>query len=113
MNEKKMTNEQAITVLNMIEAHGSLAIQAKEKAVQALQTQPKWTPVSERLPDEQGIYLAYIINEYDNKLQYPMTAYFSPNKIGCSPQWFPDDETASDNVVAWMPLPCPYEGVSE
>lgn len=32
-----MTNEQAIKVLNMIEAHGSLAIQAKEKAIQALQ----------------------------------------------------------------------------
>lgn len=33
-----MTNKQAVTVLNMIEAHGSLAIQAKEKAIQALQT---------------------------------------------------------------------------
>ena len=32
-----MTNKEAITVLNMIEAHGSLAIQAKEKAIQALQ----------------------------------------------------------------------------
>ena len=71
--------------------------------------EPKWIPVSERLPEEQGIYLAYIINEYDNRFQYPMTACFSPNKVGCLPQWFPDDETASNNVVAWMPLPKRYE----
>lgn len=31
-----MTNEQAIITLYMIEAHGSLPIQAKEKAIQAL-----------------------------------------------------------------------------
>lgn len=40
-----MTNKEAIKVLNMIEAHGSLAIQAKEKAIQALEAQEnkgKW-----------------------------------------------------------------------
>lgn len=31
-----MTREEAITVLNMIEAHGSLAIQAKDMAINAL-----------------------------------------------------------------------------
>ena len=34
-----MTNEQAITVLNMIEAHGDLAIKAKELAIEALRKQ--------------------------------------------------------------------------
>lgn len=34
-----MTNEQAITVLNMIEAHGDLAIKAKELAIRALRKQ--------------------------------------------------------------------------
>lgn len=37
--ERIMTNEQAVKVLEMIEAHGSLAIQAKEKAIQALKFQ--------------------------------------------------------------------------
>lgn len=32
-----MTNKEAITVLNMIEAHGSLPIQAKERAIEALE----------------------------------------------------------------------------
>lgn len=35
-----MTREGAITVLNMIEAHGSLAIQAKDMAVKALEQEP-------------------------------------------------------------------------
>lgn len=32
-----MDEQQAISVLNMIEAHGSLAIQAKQKAIEALE----------------------------------------------------------------------------
>lgn len=36
-----MTNEQAIEVLNMVEAHGSLVIQAKEMAIKALEQEPK------------------------------------------------------------------------
>ena len=36
-----MTNEQAISVLNMVEAHGSLVIEAKQMAIQALERQKK------------------------------------------------------------------------
>jgi hypothetical protein len=32
-----MTRDEAITVLNMVEAHGSLVIQAKEMAIKALE----------------------------------------------------------------------------
>ena len=35
-----MTNEQAISVLKMVEAHGSLTIKAKEMAIKALEAQP-------------------------------------------------------------------------
>jgi hypothetical protein len=35
-----MTREEAITVLNMVEAHGSLVIQAKEMAIKALEQEP-------------------------------------------------------------------------
>ena len=68
----------------------------------------RWIPVSERLPEESGRYLAYIINKHDNKLQYIMTAYFFSDSIFSNP-WAVDDESASDNVVAWMPLPEPYK----
>ena len=36
-----MTREEAITVLNMIEAHGSLAMQAKDMAIKALEQEPR------------------------------------------------------------------------
>lgn len=66
----------------------------------------RWIPVSERLPENPGRYLAYIVNKHDDKLQYAMTCDYS---VDCHRNcWFPDDECASDNVVAWM-LPQPYK----
>lgn len=69
-----------------------------------------WTPANDP-PKESGRYLAYIVNEYDKELQYIMTADYiaRPKPIeGLSP-WNVDDECASDNVVAWMPLPEGYK----
>lgn len=66
----------------------------------------RWIPVSERLPENDGRYLTYIINKHDDKLQYIMTCDYSVDGYG---EWFPDAESASDNVVAWMPLPKSYK----
>lgn len=35
-----MTREEAITILNMVEAHGSLVVQAKDMAIKALEQEP-------------------------------------------------------------------------
>ena len=148
-----MTREEAIAVLNMVEAHGSLAIGAKDMAIKALEQKPcedcvsrqavlekindwwgitstsgeptlcdcirelppvtptqKWIPVSERLPEKNGKYLAYIINKKDTNLQYIMTCEYYEGDLW---NWFPDDDCASDNVVAWMPLPEPYKAEME
>lgn len=79
----------------------------------------KWIPVSERLPEEDGRYLTYIVNENDNDYQYIMVCeflirrdrfyeyHFGKERI--TYDWFPDDDCASSNVVAWMPLPEPYD----
>lgn len=74
----------------------------------------EWIPANVP-PKESGRYLTYIVNEYDEKLQYIMTADYiaRPTPIdGLSP-WNVDDECASDNVVAWQPLPEPYKAESE
>lgn len=173
-----MKREDAIAVLNMVEAHGSLAIEAKDMAIKALEQegyykdlaqsyertivklteavaerQPsedcvsrqavleriddwwgitstsgeptlcdciqelppvtptqKWISVSERLPEKNGKYLAYIINKKDTNLQYIMTCEYYEGDLW---NWFPDDDCASDNVVAWMPLPEPYKAEME
>ena len=54
-----MTNEQAITVLNMIEAHGDLAIKAKELAIRALRKQKPqghWIDTGATGPDKFKVY---------------------------------------------------------
>lgn len=74
------------------------------KAIQSAEP-TGWIPVSEP-PKKSGRYLAYIINSHDDKLRYIMICDYSPGGYW---NWFPDDECASDNVIAWMPLPKPYE----
>lgn len=82
------------------------AISEIEKLPSVKPQEPKWIPVSVRLPEKSGRYLAYIINSHDDKLRYVMTCDYSADGYW---NWFPDDECASDNVIAWMPLPTPYE----
>ena len=78
-----------------------------ESVCKTLEQEPnKWIPVSEELPKKSGRYLAYIVNRHDDKLRYIMTCDYSADSYW---NWFPDDECASDNVIAWMPLPKPYE----
>lgn len=52
----------------------------------------KWTPVSERLPEEDGGYLVAV------KRGYVTTALW----VGNAENW--------KKVTAWMPLPEPYKG---
>ena len=69
-----------------------------------------WIPVSEGLPEKDGRYLTYIVNPYDRDLRYIMVCDFSASEWG---PWYPDDPTASDDVVAWMSLPEPYKPEKE
>ena len=74
---------------------------AVKMAIEALKV-GRWIPTSEKLPEKEGSYLTTIVNEYDSRLCYIMVCDY------ISQVWCPDDETASSNVVAWMPLPEPY-----
>lgn len=80
-------------------------------AYRALKKQPTaWVPVSERLPEKDGRYLGYIVNKHDTRIQYIMTVDFDLyDPLYNNYHFTPSDECASDNVVAWMPLPEPYE----
>ena len=83
--------------------------EAVKEAIEVLD-QTKWIPVSERLPEENGRYLTYIENPYYNSLSYIMICDYIQST------WCPDDETASNYVTYWMPLPAkPYkeEGARE
>ena len=83
------------------EEHKQLAKLLKE--LKQLREQTQWIPISERLPKTDGRFLTYIENPYNSQLSYIMVCDYI-NK-----DWCPDDDTASDNVVAWMPLLEPYK----
>lgn len=58
-----------------------------------------WIPCSERLPDEKGWYLVFAKN------QRPFVAYFKGKTFPLNNHYH--------EIVAWMPLPEPYEEVKE
>ena len=66
-------------------------------------SQQKWIPCSERLPAEDGFYLATCNGEICGESEpFSGLAEFQNGK------WV-DDEEDYQCVVAWMPLPTPYE----
>ena len=62
--------------------------------------EPHWIPVTERLPEVSGCYLVSVKNDHERR--YSKTAWFEKGA------WF-----ARQDVIAWMPLPEPYKGVTE
>ena len=62
---------------------------------------PKWIPVTERLPEEKGLYLVSVKNDHNRR--YSKTCWFHGGD-----NWF-----ARQDVLAWMPLPQPYKAESE
>ncbi len=77
--------------------------EALDMAITALQNQPVWIPVSERLPEESGSYLTWV--RYDNE------EFMSIEDIDCEgifKEW-----NFTGRVLYWMPLPEPYRESEE
>ena len=71
------------------------------KELKKLKEQTRWIPVSERLPKEKGLYLVSVKNDHERR--YSKTCWFEGRN-----NWF-----ARQDVIAWMPLPEPYEEKEE
>ena len=67
----------------------------------------RWIPVSERLPEKDGSYLITYESDLYNKQCFVTALEFECGK------WFYDDDYKiidyGNCVIAWMPLPNPYE----
>lgn len=73
-----------------------------QMAITALQNQPVWIPVSERLPEKNGKYLVFLTNPVRNQSDNVFTSWYNV--------YYKEFETEKslDYVKAWMPLPEPY-----
>lgn len=121
-----MTNEEAIKVLNMVEAHGHLVIKAKEMAIKALSVPERekgeWILVSERLPEESQtedgyFYPSDMVLTFNSHGQYGVSRYWG-NRISKKERpndyldWM-DLPFYRQDILAWQPLPKPYKAESE
>lgn len=106
-----MTNEEAIKILSNRDGFGiptgytSGYAEAIEVAIEALKAEPRWIPVTERLPETDGIYL---ITDASCGYEDVHESFYFPNadEYG-EPYW------DYNNVTAWMPMPEPYREVEE
>ena len=110
-----LTNEEAIEQLRLINAFigydkDSYVVKrmqaALDMAIKALE-QTSWIPVSERLPEKDGFYLATCDGEICGEDEpFSGLAEFENGK-------WTDDEEGYQCVLAWQPLPQPYKAESE
>jgi len=90
--------KQLVNMLSDDFGDSELCEDALQLAITALQNQPVWIPVSERLPEESGSYLTWV--RYDNE------EFMSIEDIDCEgifKEW-----NFTGKVLYWMPLPEPY-----
>lgn len=83
-----------------------------ELAIKALEQQPRWIPVSERLPEEEGEYLISV--EYKPEANYENVYTERGEWVGG--QWnISGFEHCGkvENIIAWCELPLPYKAESE
>ena len=86
-----------------------------------IEPEQRWIPCSERLPEEYGEFLVtmtekakakdlgFDIDEtYIRKMRYNSNGWQLPRHI---PSWI--NEAVKDEVLAWMPLPEPYQEEGE
>lgn len=126
----KMTREEAIEILKTdscvdcgvgsqssytctFDGHCDIK-KAMKMAIKALEQEPKWIPVSERLPEEFQRVLVTIVN-YNGDKVVRVAEYYNRRGVGVfqvkenHEQW----EVGEEGLLAWMPLPKPYKAESE
>lgn len=93
------------------------------------QPEPRWIPVEERLPIEEfeegrkngTVYDLYpcLVTRYSTHTDKPRTrtyvckSYFDGEDFMLHGGYAPDERSDTENTLAWMPLPKPYERSEE
>lgn len=92
-------------ILNRMVFKGAMTEDERDKILRNMQ--PKWIPVTEKLPDKEGQYLVTtsIWGICDGNFKAMPCISLDLYKNG---EWWSEDEA----ITAWMPLPKPYGAVS-
>ena len=103
-----MTREEAINIISQMikDEEGFLSdntVEAHKMAIKALEQEPRWIPISEKAPEESGMYL--VSGRWKNEPYEVWICEFM--YLGELKGWANDAERPI--VTAWMPLPAPYE----
>lgn len=75
--------------------------------------EPRWIPISERLPEDSGEYLVSVIDEYNEDQSYYKAvevAWFAHKKDYDIKESEWRELGIDEKVIAWMSLPLPWEG---
>lgn len=105
-----MTREEAIEIIKIARAEVEWEYPmdyaaAFDKAIEALEQEPKWIPVSEGLPEYGTEVLTCIRSGYVEIQSLETYGEYWENQHG--------DWTDFDEVIAWLLLPKPYRAESE
>lgn len=118
-----MKREEAIKAIEENRPRSGYIIlnEALDMAITALQNQPVWIPVSERLPNDSDVrFYMCIVENHEEDLpmfcQYEEDRgfgfwrdYYDGDTLGFIDSEFQtNEELGYEKVVAWMPLPEPY-----
>lgn len=121
-----MTKEEAIKYIRFCMCEGRLVGNTKpiidekwqtslDMAIEALEQEPNWIPVSERLPKIAGVYR--VTRYFPNNVMNPnylvgaccfdgYNTWYNDNRIN-------HERAYADNVIAWQENPEPYKAESE
>ena len=114
-----MTREEAIKIIRKMLSYTDLTVRANltadmvsacNLAIKALEQEPRWIPVSERLPEEN------ICDDGYHEPSKRVLVYMKSGEMHVARYWSRYDyrwlgiiTPTTDEVIAWMPLPKPYE----
>lgn len=115
-----MSREEAILILQELWRYEKVKYKdcevraALDMAIKALEQEAKtdWTPVSERLPKEDGDYILWGKVTEDDEEEYLFIGGYDScrEKFG---DWLNSEFYEYNRVIAWMPSPKPYKAESE
>ena len=117
---RTMNKDEVIAVLRGLQdwlyfsaMNGGTKIQreAIDVAIEAIRSEPHWIPVTERPPETtDAVLTTYIVNGDRSRRYVEESSYYWSDESWCSPWDEYRDVGTSIDVIAWMPMPAPWEG---